>query len=55
MALLYSAMRREESALQHLKRAIRGWDGADPEFEAANEARLKLIEWEAIGRATESD
>lgn len=55
MALLYSAMRREESALQHLKQAIRGWDGADPEFETANEARLKLVEWEAIGRATESD
>ena len=55
MALLYSAMRREESALQYLKRDIRGWDRADPEFETANEARLKLVEWEVVGKAAESD
>jgi len=46
MALVYYEMGKNEKALEHMGRAVRIWEDADPDYEPALKAREKLAEWD---------
>jgi tetratricopeptide (TPR) repeat protein len=46
VALVYWDWGKKEKALEHLERALYGWEDADPDYKPAKKARDKLAEWQ---------
>jgi tetratricopeptide (TPR) repeat protein len=54
MALTYWEMGKQDAAMESLKKALTGWEGADAKFKPAQEAQARLAEWKKSVVATES-